>query len=492
MHSVPVLLFVVAGGVLASAQDFAACHRWDELGRIAPSDKVIVLDLASGGGPDYKRRFRAHDRVRVLVMNMNPFVSKYRITVTATPVQETGLSGFLSLLGAPVSDVLAAATPAEVTDASAAAAAVVTPQALGGCTTSDLAARAGVLYKELTELQRQSEALQKKVKGVAGRLDFSKLTASGLRGNEICKIAGDLVKAATEAGAIDVDKFERQIEVVREKAIVLSALAKERQQESACANSAPVKIYLGAAESVLEVKLPTATKQSETTRKWQEAAETNAKKIQDALSDGDALATSRFVGDYDDPTNVELKVEARATNATTGDFSTLADLKLNFGGGPRFTLAGGLTIANLTRQEFVRVQGYARGPGGDFLRPIQAGGDRALENVVGLNDRGDWRVGPIVMLHSRLFQKADYGVYLSAGVTAKASDASTKIEYLFGPSLAFLNNRVFLTFGAYGGNSKVLEGGLYLQAPVPDKLTELPVRTNFKWRPGVAITWAFR
>jgi hypothetical protein len=92
------------------------------------------------------------------------------------------------------------------------------------------------------------------------------------------------------------------------------------------------------------------------------------------------------------------------------------------------------------------------------------------------------------MLHSRVF--FDW-FHLSAGVTAKAGEEGTEVEYLLGPSLGFgiFGTRLFLTFGAYGGWQRSLEGGLYLNAPVPESLAELPMRRTFCWKPGFAITW---
>jgi hypothetical protein len=82
-------------------------------------------------------------------------------------------------------------------------------------------------------------------------------------------------------------------------------------------------------------------------------------------------------------------------------------------------------------------------------------------------------------------------LYVSLGITSKNDKQCTDVEYLVGPSLGLLEHRLFFTAGAYAGKKQALEGNLYPGAPVPSSLAEIPVRKDWRWSIGFAISYAF-
>jgi hypothetical protein len=66
----------------------------------------LVIDVR----PDQINQFRGKsafdDKVRVVLVNMNPFLFSYKLKVDQTEIQDTGFLNFLKLLGAPVTDLI--------------------------------------------------------------------------------------------------------------------------------------------------------------------------------------------------------------------------------------------------------------------------------------------------------------------------------------------------------------------------------------------------
>ena len=78
---------------------------------------------------------------------------------------------------------------------------------------------------------------------------------------------------------------------------------------------------------------------------------------------------------------------------------------------------------------------------------------------------------------------------MSLGITAKNDNKGADLEYLVGPSFSFLEDKLFLTLGGYAGRQQKLEGDLFPRAAIPSDLAELPIRKNYKWSFGVALTY---
>jgi hypothetical protein len=176
------------------------------------------------------------------------------------------------------------------------------------------------------------------------------------------------------------------------------------------------------------------------------------------------------LGPYDDATDVTVTVKRKELSAT-GDPKDFAKAEMNFGGGPRFVVAGGLTYTELEKQEFQRLS----------VGPVP---------TIGLKENSDTRLKPMLMLHGRLFPIGSLGFdafHASIGITAKNENNETDIEYLLGTSFSFLREQMFLTVGAYGSRQQRLEGGLFVGGPAP--MGEPPVRKEWHWKIGIGISF---
>jgi hypothetical protein len=203
----------------------------------------------------------------------------------------------------------------------------------------------------------------------------------------------------------------------------------------------------------------------------------------------DQFQDQRVIGPYNDPTNVTVKVELKGLSAPdTEAFRPVADAKLNFGGDKRFALSGGVAYGLLDRPEYKPILGFERDAQGNLIA-----GQTAPVSVIGVTDSTRRRLGPILMLNTRLTNYRDTNLFFSVGINGTADNTGVNIDYLIGPSLNVLDRKVFLTYGLYGGRVQRLNEGLYPGLKVPESTTgEKLVRKDFVWKSGFAVTYKIK
>ena len=194
------------------------------------------------------------------------------------------------------------------------------------------------------------------------------------------------------------------------------------------------------------------------------------------------------VGPFDVPTNVTVTLKYKSVDAAESEkFKDMVIVKLNFGGEARFVVSGGIVYGLLDRPEFKPGLGLERDRQGNIIP------NQAPTIVIGLTERVNKRVTPILMLHTRVFELSRTSdLFFSFGITSPFTETS-KIEYLIGPSVNFFDRRVFFTYGLYAGKTQRLNPGLYVGIKVDSALdaTKL-VRNDFIWKSGFAVTYKIR
>jgi hypothetical protein len=150
----------------------------------------------------------------------------------------------------------------------------------------------------------------------------------------------------------------------------------------------------------------------------------------------------------------------------------------------RFSLSGGIVFSQLERREFQPVLGIARDANGT---PTNG---NTLRYVIGLKQDNDWSVGPILLLNTKLWERADrnFGISGSVGITGKRDTAGTDIDYFFGPSISIIRGLVYFSGGLYVGKQQRLAGDAYLSAPI-DKGDTVPVVKEYHSKPGFSVTF---
>ena len=152
-------------------------------------------------------------------------------------------------------------------------------------------------------------------------------------------------------------------------------------------------------------------------------------------------------------------------------------------GGVSFNLAMGLAYTSLEERTYDEIVGYARDRDGNLTN------GQKLTRIVGLTSSSGYRLAPLALLHTRLFDFGEnHSFYFSTGVTGKKSDDKVEIEYLLGGTVNAYRRKVFVTFGAFAGKQAVLGGDFFLGAKL-DKDQPVTTTTRYVWKPGFAISY---
>ena len=114
-----------------------------------------------------------------------------------------------------------------------------------------------------------------------------------------------------------------------------------------------------------------------------------------------------------------------------------------FFGKARLVLTGGLTAGFLRKQEFQRATSIAGA------------------TVVGLKTDSIYRLTPMLFGHTLLYSKRHDpdAWYATFGVTSTADSKGPDAEFLLGLSRSLVQQKFFLTAGAYIGQRQKLDGG---------------------------------
>lgn len=117
-------------------------------------------------------------------------------------------------------------------------------------------------------------------------------------------------------------------------------------------------------------------------------------------------------------------------------------------------------------------------------------------NQVAFSDNSRTRVLPMGLLNARFYDCLPekkgclwFPTHFSFGTTAKPDNKGTMPEFLFGPSWAFVQRQLFFTVGAYAGTQQRLLGGLSVNSTTTLAAANLPVAKEYHWNVGFAIAW---
>jgi hypothetical protein len=151
-------------------------------------------------------------------------------------------------------------------------------------------------------------------------------------------------------------------------------------------------------------------------------------------------------------------------------------------GGISFNLAMGLAYTSLEERTYDEIVGFARDRDGKLTN------GQSLTRIVGLTSSSGYRLVPLALLHSRLFDFGSHSFYFSTGVTGKKSDDKLEIEYLLGGTVNAYRRKIFLTFGAFAGKEAVLGGDFFLGAQL-GKDQNVTTTRRYVWKPAFAISY---
>lgn len=446
----------------------------------------IYVDASTGQyiGP---KEFRTHDQVRLVIENKNPFLYKYTVKENVKVIAEDDLKLFLSAVGLPAIDTTQLQTAAEKA-----------APANAGQLKIALANPSNPVTKLIA-----ADTLARNLSGDIGE-KFAKIKKDWDAATAILKKDGQKpaeLKKAIESLLLGLESLEKKpnlddldkaIKELNSAAIVVEWFASDH-------NSTEYALAHIALTDILPARKKELKGYQDAAATWTDSKETVAA----VCGDPEAFVSTTMLNQDSDPRTNELTVEKTTLDKANAKTTTLASVKLQFGSA-RFTLSGGLVGSPLGHTQYQIAQGFVRNRDGSIAKDtkvengvtVPIPNTEKIGSIIGAKEDSDSSLLPMVLLHANLHDFVHFhssvGFHLSAGVTAKNDNQGTAVEYLFGPSVSFLEKHLFLTGGAYGAKQQVLAGDLFLGAPA-DKLTADGLATKrLRWGVGFAISYKLR
>lgn len=469
-------------------------------GTVCPGDctsgreKVKDVFFDPDGGFTGRKLFARQDCVRVSIRGASPGMH-FKVVVNETVVDETALQTTSALSGisipSPGNDKSTPATqPQSALD-----------QHLSGESAFIMPLSTGVAEAETKGLQLHT--LSTSLDAVFGKLRtyFSALqSASGLASakqnasnviTELDAVSG--IEVDSQTGALNTGTPKSGAAVAQnlreaDKNLQSKPLSKALS-EIASSNALPAekKDMFGFAAAHLDAHDAQLAADSQHIEQYAafldslDAIKQRVRSIEDAPS-STVLAT--IFGDWHEARTITLALQNATVDPETsqlGDFQPVGSSITIVMGQPVFAISGGFAVSPLARISY-QTLGTSAG---------SAGSSSGSTGTIGYQEHSSTRVQPMAFISGSLWDGTTSwmhgSVHMMAGLTISNNQISTNPEFLFGPALSFLRERLFFTAGAYGGFQQVLQGGYTVGGAAPSG--SIPTLNQFHWRPGFAISW---
>ncbi|HEX2833235.1 MAG TPA: hypothetical protein VHW00_09480 [Thermoanaerobaculia bacterium] len=438
---------------------------------------AIEID-ARNGEPDVTRtEFALRDRISVCVVNKNPFRDEYKLGIQATEVREPAIAAFLAF--AKISTTSAPTDPTPATPPTPAS----TPSGSSSgppSATSSTPEICGTLATNHLDLQKIMTPLKTGIEGQIKLHDAFTASLEPLQSQEsdteqLCRDAQKAIGAAAAFNP-DPDSLKKQLKDL-EDAIDAQSEGLDDKNVKKC-DAAKVAEYKARLKAAKELYAWADQKRDELKTAKKEA-DALASAITETLQERDNFWECRYVGPFRVPTDVVITLQRKPLAAKDAAFKEIAKIDLNWGGGQRFFMAGGIASSFADRTRYAIIDGQVSGE---------------TKKMVGVEEDSAGRVSAAVLLHGIIIRPSKGfldGVGLALGVGAAGSD-DANIEFFTGLTASFANDNLFLTAGAFRGSDEKLADGYKVDDVVPDTLTALPTIERHSWTFGMALTFRIR
>jgi hypothetical protein len=443
-----------------------------------PDEKNDFIINARTGETRGKRRFGRSDTARIIIVEKNPFRYEYELTTKENTITEPAIGAFFGRFPLFADDLK------EKTDSSGPKGPLASCPALdevnmveSQLAAEDASADANSLRNAYLGQKGAYDKVAQKFKTAQDDLQNPNAVCPGLRDT------AEGIRSTLEDYDPDLKALSERAKRFKIRADFLQSEVARLQQGTGIPPACAARLdQLRRLASAYVSTADTFLKGLDTITKGKETFDAAVERINEVLSNDRAFYDVRESGPFSLPTDVEItlkrkdRLDEKASLVQVGNSATI-----NFGGGARFAIAGGVVASPFETITYKRVPAII---------------DGRSTTIIGAENSSNSRILPILMLHGRLFEmnnKYISGVHLSLGITAKPNDTGTNVEWLIGPSLSFIEERLFLTVGGYAGRRQVLEGNLAPGQELPaDFKDDIPINNRLVWKPGFALTYKFK
>ncbi|HYP28673.1 MAG TPA: Ig domain-containing protein [Blastocatellia bacterium] len=482
---------------------------------VMPSDaradaKRVVLD-ARQGYVDGLKRFGLGDEIIVVVDNKNPYLFKYQYSSARSGVSEGAIATFLPLLGGIVAEV--AKPPEEAKPEPAAPAATEAARAAASARFSQppITREPPPCQEAWTELailyartrcasdysEETSRSLRELKHGVNALNETYNARKKGLENPELPRPALcrdsllflDATKTASYTPKVNEisNQLEDQLKIAAGFSAKINDLLSRFPNCIRALDFRKIEAY--------SEQLSAAVKKNQEVldqvRKLIAGVNETRNKVALTLENPIAFVETHRESDFSESTNTAITVKLTPLSKDIEAPKDPYSFNLSSGKAPFFSMTAGLVFSSLRKLEYQRVQGFELDRQGNLV--LDENGNPRTGPVIGLKEGSRTRISPSVMLNGRFYQPRSAGwlsgIHASLGITAKNDNKGTDLEFLVGPSFSFLEDKIFFTLGGYAGRQQKLEGRFFEGQAAPPDLGELPIRKDYRWSVGFALTY---
>ena len=443
----------------------------------------IEIDANTGEVLNGTTKFAEGEKVQVIISHKNPFKYTYRIQIVSAPLDTIIASAFLKLIPGfgDIVDSIVAGTP--LTSKVGAAAGPDCPGPASAAWEALYAKAQPLTEKSVaikTDIDPRSEAY-KLYEKLYKETDVERITDCAT----LCKDATDLDKKMDKLINLGdlpatVEKFKKDVDDLK-TLIDAFQTAFDKLSPNDRANCD------------VKTKFDKIKALGTEAKKYQDAVgllQTNQKAFQlmstmldKALRTEDGFTTVQYPYTSGGPTGVRISIFRKSLREENAQEKQVTIVDLQVGESP-LSISAGIGFSTIRDRRVIR-QPFAKDDG-------TIGARFGEENTSKL------RPSALVMLNASLrrfnmFAKGDGSFALSTGLVLSNRNGTTEAEFIVGPSIGFLSNRVFFTFGYHAARVEQLGGGFKLGDEIPANITDpLPVERNWKGAFMFGVTYKLR
>lgn len=455
----------------------------------ALSAASVRIDANSGRVTGGSTRFPEGEALKVIVAGKNPFKYEYRIEVTAQPLNEAiAVDFFAGIPGFSFGDLLA-------------------PSVSGPAPGAPKCLRVDAEWQALT-------AEVEKGKRLKGALEGRKKVADDY--NAFLKRTD--VESLSEAVCTDVLKEATALQGALPQVIDLGTLPNDVAQY---AKSAPAA--LAAFEAAFKMVSETDRMACEmnlgtelvNARKVTAHADTLSKGVQTLASNRSSFQTMQtlfgvvlksptafheehFPPTQDEPTGVRVVIARKNRRIENAAEQQVTSIPIQVGRS-RLSIAAGLAFSGVPHRRIVRQAGQIQVPAvaATATTPAVPASTRS-GTVFAYAENSEFGPRPVIALNADIYEFSlgslrQVAAGFTTAVVIGAANDSLRTEYLVGPSIGVLQNRVVFTGGVHFARVENLGGGFEIGQEIPPSLQDpLPIRRDWEKALAFAVTYRVR
>jgi hypothetical protein len=449
----------------------------------------IEIDANTGEVLNGTTRFAEGEKVQVIVTNKNPFKYAYRVQIVTAPLDTIIVSAFLKLIPG-FSELVDSLTNTTKAGGTGPGGGVCSGPANG--TWQLLLTKAQPLTNKDAEIKKDVESRNEAYK-LYKKL-YDETNGDRIKDCEVvCKDAADLsanMSKLTNLAALqkEVDQFKKDTADLQPLITTFqTAFNTLSPGDKALCNVEDAESDLGKTFSNVKALASNAAKYGDAVTKLQDkdnqsAFQLIAELIQ-AAQRSEAFNTVKFPYTAAGPTGVRITISRKNLREQNAQETQVALIDLQVGESP-FSISAGVGFSTIENRKVIRQP---------FAKP-----DGSIGARFGEENKSSVRPSAVVMLNGslkrfRAFAHSDGSFALSTGLVLSNRNNTTEAEFIAGPSLGLLNNKLFLTIGYHAARVETVGGGFKIGDDIPSSITDpLPVERNWKGGFMFAITYKLR